>query len=431
MNRRWVWWCLLVLLVPFVSAEASPLSLLLLSPAHTTGETVQAFITAEQPAQPITPQHITLRNQQGMKQTMSPFLTVINATTTLLTFDLETSLPSGIYVLSVDNVLFLVDNVLKSFSSQTDLAVTASPYGLSFYPAGVVLVGDALTITVKNRKERTSVNVTAPTFLLHSYSIETTLNQGSSKSFSFRVDENALSKENISASTILFSYSNRSYSVQMFIPPTATPTEAPEEQSQVSQKEKKGLSFVAPSPSLKRTLEPTQVLQGDLSIANNGPEEVSNISIALTGNLKDIVTVDPLHISSLAPNSTATLTIIVNQRREPLLTQYTGTITASTLKETLTYPMEFMILIPTTGPAQQSNESKLFTQKKEEQPADFTFTAFNLSSTEEKEPQKPAGALIVLIILIIGAIIYVLGRKKVVKRVPFTQYVGDLERKKG
>ena len=177
--------------------------------------------------------------------------------------------------------------------------------------------------------------------------------------------------------------------------------------------------------SLNKTLTEEKILEGALTIKNNRNQTLDNILFSLTGDLSEIVVVQPQALT-LSPFQEQNILITVNKKKSLDKEFYTGALIASRQGFSLSFPMSFTVL--SESPREQPPLSLNETTSSEEPDLG---SLFNYSvQPPEKVKQRHITLITFIIIIFLSIIFYLLMKRPYTKRQTFKQYIGKMEKNK-
>ncbi len=171
---------------------------------------------------------------------------------------------------------------------------------------------------------------------------------------------------------------------------------------------------------LTKEMQESTPITGSIYFKNFLDETLNNIKISLTGNIQDIVEIEPLEFESLSPNEEKQLDIVVNENRLLLEDSYSGDLIISSDKYSFKLPMnfikveiaeepEFLAIEETTEPIKELNLTEQIT-------------------TDEEEPEpKTKWIYLLSIIILLIIFLYLAFKKPKTKKQTFKQFIKKIK----
>src|SRR3989338_10597055 len=401
----------LLLLIALPIASAAEVDLRLYKDKYSAGETLQVDININKmPLNEFDLDSINFVDSDNNEVKIAPFFHKIRENKYYLYFDLPTK---GEFKLRVNNFLYKEDNLIaKNF--ETNVSVDESSPILAVKPA-FLFDDDFLEIELESKKGDTKVVVSTSTEIKNVYCGEQEILEGRSRFFNFKI-LNKLKND----SSIIFSYSNKSYSIPIFVKEIAGKIE----ESNVK------FSLVEEIKKVEKKLNNSESLEGPLKIKNTAGKDIQ-INFELNGNVKEITR---MNYSSflLKQNEIMTQYFWVNKNKNAKPGFYNGNLTIKSENYQVNIPMTLNI-----ADEKEINDNyaedlnKDIFNKTEDNQFDQGKDFFEENATYYKDESEKTGIgslLIMILVIILAFIVYIFTRKKT-KHEKFEDYVKGIERK--
>ena len=215
---------------------------------------------------------------------------------------------------------------------------------------------------------------------------------------------------------IIISYGNYSYTI-----PIIGPDQILEESLPLLPPQKNAIQFV--NEDVELILSIKESLTDELRFINNWNYKLMNITLGVTGNLKNILEIEKINFESIESNETLSTLIYLNQEKGPLYPKYEGDLIIKSSKNTfdsIHFIINFEIEPPATNEEEQIegvNEEDEKEQIEEE-----------TTTTEPSEKKKNLWWLWVIIILVIGTLIFLFLRRKKNVTQTFKEYAEKIKK---
>lgn len=415
MKQISLWWCAIILLLVLPSLHADELiTSHLFRETYAPAETVQWELFLQDTVKEPEAKDFSLKQGQ-ITVSIAPFLKKIDQNHYFLFFTLPLTIKEGTYDLTVNNIAVIHEGTLELVSHSIPLTIKKELPLLSLFPA-IFLPGEKLELTIINKGQSTNVTIAAPPALKHVYKGPHQVNQGTSRKFVFTANPSAKSEQQPLLITVTY---EKIYAIPVYLAP---PTQPPQRIQQPQQP----FTFVTTMTRLNRTMIEDKTLEGTLRIKNNLNETLDAVQVSLSGDLRDIVQLQPESMV-LAPFQEQDILITVNKQKSLAKDFYAGTLVATYQQFELSFPMTFAVMreAPAEPPTSFMNETP-----KEAQPPTDLDTFFNYSvQPPERVKKRPTTLISFLVVLVLAVFFYLLLRKPITKRQTFEQYVRKMEKK--
>ena len=395
--KQFIFLLLLLLCLPLASAQG----IILYQQDYVRGETVQFFVEGEN----LFASQISLYNASSYPiASIAPIVQTIRGDSYAY-FDLPVNLVAGTYT-------------LKAGPDETTFNVFDGNDAMQVYPPFIVLDknDDRFQIEIKNILRRETVSVNSSTDAIRPYKLSKTLE--AYDSFNLYVD---YMYENISQDeSLLVYYDNRSYTIPIFYLEAPALEVVPEEEvapvaeeEVVPEETSEALVFLVSTKKIETSLAQDVTLKDTVSVKNQLNTTLSNLTIALTGDLADLVVLDEIDVYSLLAGETLTISITVNERGDAMPGAYEGSLVFGNDQYSASLP--FSLTVTEEAASEEEQQVEVVT----------------VSGTElEKEGNTTVIIGVVIIVLLVALIVLVVSKLRQRPQKKFKQYIEETKRKK-
>ena len=415
--------CIIILFLILLSINVLAQEIILNREIYSPYETLQANISLNfLPTKDIQLNQIFLFDSQNKSYFIAPFLTKIDDNSYYIYFDLPYNTKEDNYTLKISKILYVLNNVLVEKTISKQFSIINDNYTISISPA-IINASNSEEFYIKTINHGKIINITVITSngIIHPYNQPQQI--GDSKSFRF-----ILNSENSQEEVILF-YNNKNYTIPVYTNIIKqSEINLSDNKTNITNQEKiiNPITLITNLSSIIRYLDKNEVLQGPLLIQNNLNQSLS-INFNLNGNINQIVEINSTTIN-LKPHEIKEQYFIVNKNKNPIIYEYYGNLSITTLNYSIIFPMTFYInqkVEQVENRTEEINEN-LFNESEQEIVEPFE----NKTEPQTKIEEKSNTTLIILIIIIIIIllIILVITRKKHREKT-FDEYLKTIERK--
>ncbi len=395
---KWKFLFLIIVILPLVNAVSLQRHL------YTYEETLIAKINISKPF-PIDESSVKLIDEYGFERTVALNLVAINKTLYYCYFDLIKTLPEANYSLQVTYSYEENGRIVYKTDKDYFLLKKLTKPIISVYPGAAYLKDkDYIYLEIKNHGQGTNVTIHANNAFIDKNSFF--LDTGQRELVYVKVSNPGLNFINVS-------YDNETYEIVVYLALNLTkereenvtlPQEKPEEKPAVQPTTPKdALQFIEVQKSASLEIKQNKSLSAYLRFKNFWNENLTNVNVEISENLKNLVFINFSPIQILEPGSINGFEVVVNTTNaQP--GNYSGTIIISCDEGARDYYNLTICVIGEEIPA-VSNETPLIPQEE-------------LMQEEEAKPKKgPIIAIFVIILVLgIGAFLYFKLKKTKIKK---------------
>ena len=395
---KWKFLFLIIVILPLVNAVSLQRHL------YTYEETLIAKINISKPF-PIDESSVKLIDEYGFERTVALNLVAINKTLYYCYFDLIKTLPEANYSLQVTYSYEENGRIVYKTDKDYFLLKKISKPIISVYPGAAYLKDkDYIYLEIKNHGQGTNVTIHANNAFIDKNSFF--LDTGQRELVYVKVSNPGLNFINVS-------YDNETYEIVVYLALNLTkereenvtlPQEKSEEKPAVQPTTPKdALQFIEVQKSASLEIKQNKSLSAYLRFKNFWNENLTNVNVEISENLKNLVFINFSPIQILEPGSINGFEVVVNTTNaQP--GNYSGTIIIRCDEGARDYYNLTICVIGEEIPA-VSNETPLIPQEEPMQ-------------EEEAKPKKgPIIAIFVIILVLgIGAFLYFKLKKTKIKK---------------
>ena len=387
-----LWLFFFALFATVVHAQEISLLETTLSP----GETLQAKITAD-PSSLLLSSQISLLDVQNRKVNIAPLLVKITDEFYTLYFDLPLTLTEGNYTLEVLN-------------AQAKIIIEKNIAPVLAINPGFINVQEnqeEFQLEIENKQTTTEVRFATPLSIQHVYTTPQIVQEGTKRTFKFSFDGSRTNE----TLEIVMNYENASYIIPLLLPP--------QEELTPPQTITGKLELLTTKKIVNKTIAPAQALSGPLSFKNTGNAPLYNVTVALTGNLEEIVTLDTTMVTLLMPSEEQSIFFWVNKEKQATLATYRGDITLTAGTE-----ISYLPMIITVEETTEEQEDEVISLDEDDDIVIPFIEPKPISETPPKPKKVKVGVLvfIILFVLAVAIFFFMRGRRTIQKRT-FDEYM--------
>ena len=437
MEKKWLYLILFVLLLSFsqsVTAQEQT-TITLYKQSYAPSETLQADISLNNPERALEANQITLRDATNQKIPIAPLLLRRTEHGYFFYVDLPSSLTAENYSLSIESVPYIVNGNLKKITTKKEFAVTF-PSNKSFFtlrPGGFVIEQalNAFEITITNKGITTPVTITASEDITHVYTAPETLEKDKQRTLKF-------SQSAAKSGEITLRWDEESVHIPLFVKGVwEEESNKTAENKTTNSTPQSVLQFVTDLKTVKRTLDPEQVLSGPLDIKNIGNATTTGITIEVHGNVSTLIQVNATALPAMVPGQQSSVFFWANKQKNAQEGVYEGSIVFINNEQELTLPL---VLTVKKRPAGENRTDSLplinkttktpDRQGSDQQPQLPFLTNKTAPQQPIKEKKSSIGFVVLGVVLVILLILFLmLRRKKTTEQTTsFEDYVKQLKR---
>ena len=337
-----------LLILPVAYAQ---IELTTYKPSYSPGETAQAEIiySIDLYQQPSANNYGLYLDNTKISTSLS--LIKLSSDNHFIYFQLPTDIESGNYLIKLEDITYLEDDVLKQEDFSFPLEINNKNPALSINPAAIqvseITAYSAFTFELSNQHTTDlNINITPTEFLLPSTE-QITLAPNTKQTFTISIS----SSTNIEKDTVTLTYENSSYEIPFWLPEVDEIINQTEQNT--TNTTEISISFLDylknPVSEITKTLDYNEFIDPILYIKNNQNTTIVNLTITISPELEDILSYD-LTTFSLEPLGEISKNLVINYFPEEQPENfeakiYSGNI--SILQENitlLTLPVEIAIL---------------------------------------------------------------------------------------
>jgi len=395
---KWKFLFLIIVILPLVNAVSLQRHL------YTYEETLIAKINISKPF-PIDESSVKLIDEYGFERTVALNLVAINKTLYYCYFDLIKTLPEANYSLQVTYSYEENGRIVYKTDKDYFLLKKLTKPIISVYPGAAYLKDkDYIYLEIKNHGQGTNVTIHANNAFIDKNSFF--LDTGQRELVYVKVSNPGLNFINVS-------YDNETYEIVVYLALNLTkereenvtlPQEKPEEKPAVQPTTPKdALQFIEVQKSASLEIKQNKSLSAYLRFKNFWNENLTNVNVEISENLKNLVFINFSPIQILEPGSINGFEVVVNTTNaQP--GNYSGTIIISCDEGARDYYNLTIQVISEEIPAVTNETMPLI-------PEEFV-------QEEEAKPKKgPIIAISVIILVLgIGAFLYFKLKKTKIKK---------------
>jgi len=380
------------------------------------GETFQAEIYFNNPISNPKQQNIKLYKETN--QPISPFFKEIENNNYFLYF--QTPLEEGTYTLKIENIPFLVNNVLKQITKEQEIEIITQQPSLSITPGYKIIKGkktEQITLNIKSNDIDTNIEISTPNFITHPYNTPQTINKNKLRKFTLTADTSNL-QEN-TKEFINITYSSKIFTIPIHV-------------LEIAQKpqEKQAIEFLLTEDGLFKTLGKLDTIEGTLKLKNKLNQTLENLKIIIEGDAKDIIQLNQTDFLNIPPLSELSIFLWINKEKLPSKESYQGTMIAQTSNHTTNIPI--IINIEQQKEPEETKEEIIIQEQKEENKSEEIIDDFLIWNIEEEQPvpkKTPKSIFFIMILLLIAIIIFFISKKSKIKKKTFSEIIKKAERR--
>ena len=396
---KWKFLFLIIVILPLVNAVSLQRHL------YAYEETLIAKINISKPF-PIDENSVKLIDEYGFERTVALNLVAINKTLYYCYFDLIKTLPEANYSLQVTYSYEENGRIVYKTDKDYFLLKKLTKPIISVYPGAAYLKDkDYIYLEIKNHGQGTNVTIHANNAFIDKNSFF--LDTGQRELVYVKVSNPGLNFINVS-------YDNETYEIVVYLALNLTkekeenvtlPQEKPEEKPAVQPTTPKdALQFIEVQKSASLEIKQNKSLSAYLRFKNFWNENLTNVNVEISENLKNLVFINFSPIQILEPGSINGFEVVVNTTNaQP--GNYSGTIIISCDEGARDYYNLTICVIGEEIPAVSNETTPLIPQEE-------------LMQEEEAKPKKgPIIAIFVIILVLgIGAFLYFKLKKTKIKK---------------
>ena len=396
---KWKFLFLIIVILPLVNAVSLQRHL------YTYEETLIAKINISKPF-PIDESSVKLIDEYGFERTVALNLVAINKTLYYCYFDLIKTLPEANYSLQVTYSYEENGRIVYKTDKDYFLLKKLTKPIISVYPGAAYLKDkDYIYLEIKNHGQGTNVTIHANNAFIDKNSFF--LDTGQRELVYVKVSNPGLNFINVS-------YDNETYEIVVYLALNLTkereenvtlPQEKSEEKPAVQPTTPKdALQFIEVQKSASLEIKQNKSLSAYLRFKNFWNENLTNVNVEISENLKNLVFINFSPIQILEPGSINGFEVVVNTTNaQP--GNYSGTIIISCDEGARDYYNLTICVIGEEIPAVSNETTPLIPQEE-------------LMQEEEAKPKKgPIIAIFVIILVLgIGAFLYFKLKKTKIKK---------------
>jgi len=394
----------LILLTNYGEAQQEPATLTISRDSYASKETLQAeFIVNIDLANQVTTSNFFLTDEFSESIPLAIFMERISKNYYIIYFNIP-ELSYGKYNFEARDVRYIEDDILKQFSvKKTFMLLNQSLDNISVSVKPGVILEDGKLEIINNNLEPVNITIEAP------------LNMNLSKKLILndRITLNVKLEEKDYFIKII--YANKNYLI-----PVLAKNISKNETIIILNPPANSIIFLNSSLGDKFpkeiNIEANKTIYNPLYIKNNWNFPLSNLSFTLTGNLKEILTLDKFNFDEIQANGVLEQIVIINENKNLSKDRYKGAIVVSSKEGTISYlNLDFNIVM-----------EELDIIKNETKTIDVTYYNFsNVNQTSNKVKEEKKGSTFIkifIILLVLATIIYFIFKRKIRKEETFGEH---------
>jgi len=418
---------LLLLLIPIVFAELDLIEITSQNTELSQGEVFQTDITLNNPLTELKKTNIKLYSSENNTIPVSPFLNELGINHYFLFFEIPYNIEDGTYQLRIQDQSFLVNGVLQQFEGIEDITITKSPPAVTVTPGYFLLSAGKtgeLSIITESKDIQTNIFFLTPEYVTHPYITEQSINPNVPRTFTFSYDTS-----NATSSELIINSGSKQYKIPILI---EGQIENNNQENTTQNQQTNPITFLVDNNHLEKTIKSDQAIEGNLYMANSLNTSIRGMSSTLTGNLKEIITINP--VQEIPASSNFTTYMSINTQKDAIEGTYSGEFILS--NELYNSKLKITIIVEATGTVKETVEESETFETTKETPEETTapieeFIPWDLSEGYEEESKAAANPFMYLIIIfiVIAVIIFLLSGKKTTKKKTFKELVSENQKK--
>jgi hypothetical protein len=408
-----------VLILPIINAG----EITLVQSTLTPGETLMAYVNTSS----LSSSQISVLDNSSSQVSISPLIKEYRDDQYFFYFNLPTTLESGTY------------NVLAG-SKQTNFTVKTSPKALQIKPSIVILESSKSNFNFELTNVGESITATIT-------STDSEIDpRKSSLSFSENEEKNLYVDYSYSQiksdSTIIISYGSTNYAIPIIYPDYIVEEIINETVSNetieitnttqtvnITKENIEGLSFLVSSPEASIETTVNETFEAYLILQNNLNETITSIEWTLSGNLKEVTTLNTTSLEELDGNATYSQYLWFNLDGRATAGVYTGNLTASSEVYSVSIPITLTVSQATVEekilePEVEEKEETQEVTNTYEEPVSFKETTDDSNSNNS---EVIVGIILILILIAIFLVLFLKLRQGNEKN--FNRYVEETRKK--
>tara|TARA_Y100000310_G_scaffold334148_1_gene413206 strand:+ start:125 stop:1456 length:1332 start_codon:yes stop_codon:yes gene_type:complete len=440
-NHKILFWVLLISFITVFTSYAQQNSQIIITPYSTQlsqGETFQAEILLNNSLAEPTHQNIKLYSSTNSVQQIAIFLSKIQEGHYFLYFEIPTTLQNDTYTLKVENIPFLINNILQQVTQEQPLQISTNSPSLEFNP-GYFEIDKATTtqliIKAESKDINTNINLTTPNYLTHPYISPQLVELNKERSFTLTLNLSNL--EEVIQDEIQIIYDSKIFKIPIWVIDTTPPPQPPSPQQSIN--------FLVSDNSINLTIKQDETIIADLELENTLNLTVSNLNLRTEGNISEILKINQTTFSQINPFQKFSIFLEINKEKSPQNSHYLGKIIAENQENYVELPVninvEFLQQEPTIEEpsieeliSEQQNQSWQVTtnQTEDERKAIDEFIPWEMEPEKSPQVKRTSKALttLVILLLIMGVAIFILSKKPTTKEKTYKEIIKQTEKRK-
>ena len=415
---------LILLLIPLVVAQLILIEIMPQRTELSPGEVYQTEITLNNPITDLKKTNIKLYSPEDTVVPVSPFLDELGDNHYFLYFEVPYGLDDGTYQLRIKDQSFLVNGALQQFEGIENITLTTSQPSVAVTPGYFLLpTGETgkISITTESKDIPTNIFFLTPEYITHPYITEQSINPKVPRIFTFDYDTS-----NATSSELVVNSGSKQYKIPILI---EGQIEENNQENTTQNQQTDPITFFVDNNHLEKTIKSDQIIEGNLHMHNNLNTSIMDITSELTGNLRNVITINP--IQDIRASSNFTTFMIINPTKNTKAGTYSGNLVLSNELYVSTLQITITVEEAETIRDVIIDEPEITTTSNETTAQIEQFVPWNLSSGYEEESKVAASPFIYLIVILlaIAVIIFLLSGKKTTKKKSFSEMVSENQKK--
>ncbi len=417
-----------MLLVSLVAHAQSLVTTTISKESYQPGETVQVEMRAQNLLRQITAANIAVLDARQKKIPIAPFLWKNGNDNYFISFDLPLTLQSGNYTMQIKNVQSAANASAggETIEQSFEVKGQSSPI-LTIQPAFIFPQEgqQEITLAVSSKRTTTTITLTASSGITHVYTGQEIVQEGTTRTFKFSLQPAITARE-----TITITYGNSTYTIPVLKKENVS---SPIIQPQQPPIKTTALELVTAVKIVNRTTTPEQKISGVLSFKNSGNETLYNITIILTGNLHEIITLNQTDVVMLEPAQIADVHVLVNQQGNAKEGDYIGVIGITAATHQIELPVYIFVRTSPITDIQTKQNATIWSETNQTKPAEFNISfpgdGGQPPVKKKKEFRGIGSLLFTIFFLLIAGIFFMIKNKKTVEKRTFQDYLRERQQK--